>query len=98
MSTQPYDLSDNVNEHFDFIVGGHTYRMKYPLVEELEQLQTIVKTTEGKEGSTDVQDWLYEYIKPVSDAAPPIAETMKKQNVKVMAKFKDMFQSEFGLE
>lgn len=41
-----YNLTDNVNDSFTFDVNGLTYSMRYPLVEEIDQMQEMVAATE----------------------------------------------------
>jgi hypothetical protein len=101
-----YNLSDNVKDSFEFSIDGLTYNVKYPLVEELESMQNISKEIEIKtkkgESVTELeeksQDWMYDFITPVTNDAPSIKETLKKQNFKVMQNFNTMFKTEFGIE
>lgn len=94
MST--YDLNDNVEDSFSFILGGFTYNMRYPTVEELENVQTALKKAQEDEDTKTVMDQMYQFISPVDKDAPSIGETMKKQNLPVIKKFNEMIKTEFG--
>jgi len=101
-----YNLTDNVNDSFEFSISGLTYKVMYPLVEELEAMQETSKQIETKkakgEDTTKLeeksQDWMYGFITPVSENAPAIKDTLNKQNFKVMQNFNTMFKTEFGIE
>lgn len=98
-----YNLSDNVNESFEFSIGGVAYIMRYPLVEELETLQTIVEKNQKleKEGldtdNTEFRKYLYEFITPKEKDSVEIGEVLKKQNLRVMVNFNNMVKTEFGM-
>lgn len=98
-----YSLNDNVNDSFTFEVGGHQYKMTYPTLEQVEELQELVtdKVTKETDGETSHEttpmDWMYKFISPVDESAPSIQETMKKQNIRVIANFSNMVKTEFGL-
>lgn len=94
MST--YDLNDNVEDSFSFILGGFTYNMRYPTVEELENVQTALKKAQEDEDTKTIMDQMYQFISPVDKDAPSISETMKKQNLPVIKKFNEMIKTEFG--
>lgn len=99
-----YKLTDNVEDSFDFDIDGHVYDMKYPTVEELEQLQKLISDNEaakakGEKVNDDaVMEWMYSFITPRKEDSPSIADTMKKQNIKVLRNFTEMFKTEFGVE
>lgn len=90
MTTQnpTYNLDEDAAEHFEFILQGNKYRMRYPTTEEIEQADKL-ETDEQK------NDVVYEYISPV-DNAPPVREVLKKVNIKVVKKFNQMVRTEFG--
>lgn len=99
-----YSLNDNVNESFTFEVGGHQYKMIYPTLEQVEELQKLVTESGSKKADGEVSDettpmdWMYKFISQVGENTSPIQEVMKKQNIRVMANFSDMVKTEFGLE
>ena len=79
-----YNLNDNVNDSFEFEVGGHKFQTKYPTMEELEELQKLVTSPEETDGA---MNWMYKFITPVAASGPKIDEVMKKQNVRVIRNF-----------
>lgn len=79
---------DDTPENFEFILGGHTYQMRYPTTEEVEK---SVGMDEDKQ-----TEWMYSFITAVSEGAPSIAETIKKVNVKKMKAFANMISEEFA--
>lgn len=100
-----YNLSDNVNEDFEFTVSGVAYKMRYPLVSEIETMKELADAAErdrkaGKKDTNEkeMQEWMYQFITPVNPDSPPISEILKKQNVKVLQNFNSMFRTEFGIE
>lgn len=98
-----YNLTDNVNEDFQFTINGVEYKMRYPLVEELEKLQQMSEQQQkdekaGKEVNTkELETYMYTFISPVKADSPSIEEILKKQNVKVLQNFNTMFKTEFGI-
>ena len=101
-----YNLTDNVNDSFSFSIDGIQYNVRYPLMEELEELQTLNAEIENKRKKGElnpkdemkVQEWIYGFITSEVEGSPSITETMKKQNFKVMQNFNTMFKTEFGIE
>lgn len=99
-----YNLSDNVNDDFLFKIRENEYKMRYPLVEELEDLQSIVDETKDSvddiksDESKKLQDALYKFISPVNEGTPPISEFIKKQNIRVFINFNTMVKKELGIE
>lgn len=84
-----YNLDDQVQDDFSFILNGKEYRMRYPTTEEALKVQEI------KDESKDQLDWLYSFVTPVGDA-PPIKDVLNKVNVKKLKKFTEMVTTEFG--
>lgn len=99
-----YNLSDNVNDSFQFSINGLVYKMRYPLVSEIEELQEKTKLIEKKKKEDkdvtkeeqDLEKWMYSFTDPVEPSSPPIKELLEKQNIKVMQNFQTMFKTEFG--
>lgn len=101
-----YNLTDNVNETFEFTISGVVYKMRYPLVSELETLKDLVDKNEklekeAKEANqpwenNEVRDYMYSFISP-KETGEPIGEFLEKQNIRVMINFNNMVKSEFGL-
>lgn len=93
-----YNLNDNVKDNFEFTLGGHTYQMRYPTLEETEDIQKAFKKAESSDNPQEVLAIVYGFISSTDEKAPPIADTLKKQNIKVMHNFNDMIKVEFGGE
>ena len=99
-----YNLSDNVNNSFKFTINGLIYKMRYPLVSEIEELQEKTKQIEKKkkkdkdvtEEEKDLEKWMYSFTEPLDPSSPPIKDLLEKQNIKVMQNFQTMFKAEFG--
>lgn len=85
-----YNLDENIEEYFEFIVGGNTYKMKYPTTDELEVIQKIDDQT--KQGEA-----MLGFISAVTEDAPDILEAMKDKNVQVTKRFRDMIATEIGM-
>lgn len=99
-----YNLTDNVNDSFQFSIKGIVYDMRYPLMEELEELQKKSqeiesKKAKGKDTSKDdkeLMDWMFSFATPVDENSPPLKDIIQKQNIKVIQNFQTMFKTEFG--
>ncbi len=99
-----YNLSDNVNDSFNFSIKGMEYSMRYPLVSEIEELQTKTKAFEKRKADgkdvtkeeKEIENFMYSFVSPTTADAPPIKELLEKQNIKVMQNFQTMFKTEFG--
>lgn len=91
---KPYNLNDNVNESFEFIIGEHHYTMRYPLLGEIEDEQAKIAKLEEEGRAEAITNWMYSYIKPVGEA-PDVKEALKSQNIKVVARFNEMLSEEF---
>lgn len=95
-----YNLNDDTEEHFIFSLGGHSYRMRYPLIEELEEIEEInnkVSQDHDKQSAEAMNQKLYSFITPVAEDAPAIEEVMRKQNVQVVRNFLEMIRAEISL-
>lgn len=86
-----YNLSENQPEYFDFTIGGHQYRMRYPTTEEAFAGKAV------KDGEAGLK-WMCSFITKVDEAAPDIEDVLRKQTVRVMAAFNAMIKKEFGDE
>lgn len=80
---------DDATEHFEFTLGGHTYKMRYPTTEEVEKAQ------KEKKSDVEISEWMYSYIESVSDGAPEFKDAIRKSSVKVLSKFNQMIEVEF---
>lgn len=93
-----YNLNDNVKDHFEFVLGGFTYQMKYPTVEETEKIQEVVKKAQESEDTGELLAQMYQFITSEDKEAPSIADNLKSQNIKVIQNFNEMIKTEFGGE
>ena len=104
MSQKMYNLTDNVNDGFNFDIRGKVFFMKYPTTEEIEELNQM--TEESKSSAKDgevsleenqkVQEYMYSFITPV-DHDTPIRDAMKTENLKVLQRFNAMVKAEFSV-
>lgn len=105
MSQKSYNLTDNVNDGFQFDLRGKVYFMKYPTMGEIEELQRLAEDAKAKSKSDesaaeqpgDAQDYMYQFISPV-DHDTPIKYALKDENLKVLQNFNTMVRAEFSLE
>lgn len=91
-----YNLNDNVQDSFEFILGGFTYQMRYPTVEETESMQEAIQKAESGNKNKEILDAMCGYISSTDSGAPDIAEALKRQNIRVIRNFTEMIKSEFG--
>ena len=109
MSQKMYNITDNVNDDFKFIVRDKKYSMRYPRTGEIEELQRItdelkeaepLKQTDPekyKEKTTEVENYMYGFITPVEHDTP-IRAILENENVVVMRNFNKMIRTELSLE
>jgi hypothetical protein len=86
-----YNLDQNQPEYFDFSIGGHQYRMRYPTTAEAFAGKAV---KDGEEGLK----WVCGFITKVDEVAPDIEDVLKNASVKVMGAFNAMIKKEFGDE
>lgn len=79
------------NESPTIVMGGESYLLSYPTVEQVEKIQTL-KTDEEKTNA------IYSFVKPSTPETKPFKEVLQKQNIKVMQAFSDMIKKEFGVD
>ena len=104
MSQKMYNLTDNVNDGFNFDVRGKVFFMKYPTTEEIEELNRMTEESRSsaKDGEVSleenqkVQEYMYSFITPV-DHDTPIRDAMKTENLKVLQRFNAMVKAEFSV-
>ncbi len=104
MENKIHNLDDGVQEHFEFIVKGHTYRFRQPNTEELDAIRIATlpvtedmdeKATEAK--STESKEALFQFITPVGEA-PEFKEVSKQMTVPHWNRFNKMVAVEMGLD
>jgi len=104
MSQKMYNLTDNVNDGFNFDVRGKVFFMKYPTTEEIEELNRMTEESRSsaKDGEVSleenqkVQEYMYGFITPV-DHDTSIRDAMKTENLKVLQRFNAMVKAEFSV-
>ena len=99
------NLNDNVNDHFEFTLGGVDFNLKYPSLEELEpvsQLNSERAEAEAKKDTAKVKEIeeklteaFYGLITAV-DGKSDIAEVLKKQPFPVVKKFNEMISEQLS--
>lgn len=83
------NLDENVQESFDFIVNGHTYRFNQPTTEEADKLVKL-------DDPNKVKEEICKYISPVSEGAPDFSVTINEMILPKFKKFMEMIKTEFG--
>lgn len=83
------NLDENVQESFDFIVNGHTYKFVQPTTEEVD---LIIKMDDSEKVKTEI----CKYISPVSEGAPEFRVTLSQMIIPKFRKFMEMIKTEFG--
>ena len=101
-----YNLTDNVNDSFEFELRGKKFTMKYPTTDELEKVQKLnaelVEADEAKDkarvdrANEQLEAQLYGFISPV-DHQISIKEALKAENIKVLKNFNTMIRTEISL-
>lgn len=109
MSQKIYNITDNVNDDFKFVMRDKKYAMRYPRTDEVNELQRLTDELKEAEKTRDedpenykavgrkVEDYLYSLISPIDHDAP-IRAALEKENVVVMRNFNKMIQTELSLE
>lgn len=101
-----YNLSDNVQDEFNFELRDKKYSMRYPLTEEIEKVQeymdklTVAREQENNEEveviNSKVESYLYSFISPVGHEMP-IKDALAKENIRVMRNFNKMIKTELAI-
>jgi hypothetical protein len=88
---EPYNFDTQpVPEYFEFIVGGHRYRMRYPTTEELEKALDM----QGKA----LVDYQYSFIEAVEKESPAIADNLKAKSIVFRNRLNAAIAKEFQRE
>lgn len=95
MSAGTYNFDEIDNYGPTIIMGGHTFRLRYPTYEEMEKLQEVI---EKEDGNKKLKEAIYGFVEKTVDKQPAFRDVIKKQNIKVSLKFIDMVKEEFGVE
>jgi hypothetical protein len=107
MSQTHYNPTDNVDDNFTFEIRGKKYVMRYPITEEVEEVQNISaklqkaqddnNTDEIKKLSDSLEAYLYGFITPEGHETP-IKEALRKENIRVMRNFNTMIKTELSIQ
>jgi hypothetical protein len=85
-----HNLDDGVQEYFEFILKGHTYRFRHLNTEEIEHLRKI----DGDDKK--VKEYLFQFITKVKEDAPEFPVVSQQMLTPHWIKFKKMIQAEMG--
>ena len=97
------NLTDNVDDSFQFQMRDNVFQMKYPTTDELEAVQDLnvqLKDVEGNAEETailnqKIVDAMYAFITPVGHEVS-IKDALKHENIKVLKNFNKMIADELG--
>lgn len=102
-----YNLSDNVQDTFNFVLRDKKYAMRYPRTDEIEQIQDLTVDLQEAQDSKDnalvtklsgeLEDKLYEFISPEGHEVS-IKEALSKENIRVMRNFNTMIKTELAIQ
>ena len=87
-----HNLDEGIQEYFEFIVKGHTYRFRQLNTEEIED---IAKVDFEKE---DARKYLYRFISKVDPKSPDFEAIANKMIAPQWVKFQEMIKVEMGLD
>lgn len=91
MSNKQYNFDEVKEESPTIIMGGETYTLVYPTLEDIEKIQSL-KTDEERTNA------VYEFVQKTDEKQPDFKEVLRKQSVKVLVAFTNMIKDEFGVE
>jgi len=91
-----HNLDENTQEYFEFILGGNTYKMRYPNTEEILEAKKLTDDTETGNSKEQLK-WVYKFIS-AEEGVPSIEEAVNHSNIKKLNKFNKMLQEEFSPE
>lgn len=89
MSSYDFDQTD---KYVEFILFSKKYQFWYPTTEEAVEMQKI-------KGDEEMTKAILKYIRvPEGSDSPPFSEVQQKMTLKQTARFKEMIQTELGVE
>lgn len=101
-----YNLSDNVQDSFEFNIRGLDFVMRYPRTDEIDIVQELnVQLEEAQENkdkdaikqcNEELETFLYSFISPKGHEQS-ITDVLDKENIKVMKNFQKMIRIEISL-
>ncbi len=83
-----YNLDLDNAEYFEFVLKGHTYRMRYPSPADLKEIAELKDVTLQNER-------VFSFIEAVSEGAPPLSETLNTLPINIVNRFNTMVTDEF---
>ncbi len=87
-----HNLDESVQEYFDFIVKGHTYRFRHMNTVEAEEMKKI----EAKGDEKKQTKYLYKFITPIEEKSPSFEEISKQMIAPQWIKFRKMVTEEYA--
>lgn len=102
-----YNITDNVNDGVKFDIRGKKFFLRYPLVDEVEELQRLADELQTSEKSEDesvrqekskqLESYIYNFVDPIEHDTP-IKEALSKENIIALRNFNRMIKTEFSVE
>ncbi len=89
---QTYNLSDGIEESFEFNIKGHNYLLKYLTTEEFDEMNKII----GENDSEKLNVFLEQFITKKDPASPSFTEVQRKMIAPEWKNFRKMIAEEFG--
>lgn len=99
-------ITDNVESDFGIQIRDKHYIARYPLTEEVEEVQKIstrLKDAENRNDTaeietinTELMDFIYDLISPEGHEMP-IKDVLKKENIKVLQNFNTVIRKELAI-
>lgn len=105
-----YNLSDNVNPTFPFQIDGKKFEFRYPILEEVEEVQSLSSELDAEQAKADDQkdeakikelsdkfmDFVYGFISPI-EHQDNIKDVLKKSNIIIVRNFNYMIRKELSV-
>lgn len=85
---QIHNLSEGVQESFEFSIKGHEYSFRHLTTEQVEEMQKM----QGDE----LMKFMFQFITKKNDASPDFTVIAKQMIVPEWANFTKMVKAEFG--
>jgi hypothetical protein len=92
------NLDEGLQEHFDFVLGGHTYHFRHLNTEEIEQMSRLNKRMDEEKDvdSSEMKNFLFQFVTKDKEDAPDFQEAAKKMIAPQWMKFNAMLKKEMG--
>lgn len=90
-----YNLDEDVRESFRFVLKGHEYDFKQLTTEELDAFQKFVQE---KKNDSELREYFYQFITPVSKESPSFQDISKQMLTPHWKNFITMVKTEMGIE